>query len=62
MNDSLSQKLFNDGPGGTVGPEVAILNAVVYDLSTTSARPEPGTMVLPGAGLAAIGFHRRRRA
>jgi hypothetical protein len=55
-----SYSILNDGPGGSVGPEVAIENAVGYDLKTTSATPEPGTMALFGAGLAALGFYRRR--
>jgi PEP-CTERM motif len=57
-----SYSILTDGPGGTVGPEVAIENAVGYDLKTSTATPEPATIVLFGAGLAAIGFVRRRRA
>jgi hypothetical protein len=54
--------ILGDGPGGTVGPEVAILNAVGYDLSTVT--PEPGTLVTLGFGFTALGFiaWRRRRA
>ena len=60
-NNTGSFDITNDGPGGTAGPEVAIENAVGYNLAAVST-PEPGTIVLFGAGLAAIGFYRRRRA
>jgi hypothetical protein len=55
--------ITTDGPGGTAGPEVAILNAVGYDLALTAA-PEPGTLILLGFGLVALGFaaYRRRLA
>ena len=55
-----SYSILNDGPGGTVGPEVAILNAVGYNL-TSAATPEPGTMSLIGIGLIALGVAYRRR-
>ena len=48
--------ILSDGPGGTVGPEVSILNAVGFDL----AAPEPGTLALFGLGLAGCGLYRRR--
>ena len=47
--------ILNDG-----GAEVNILNAIGYDVPTkTSATPEPGTIILLGAGLAAIAAYRR---
>lgn len=51
--------ITNDGPGGTAGPEVNILDAVGYNLAT----PEPGTWVTFAFGLAAFGVigYRRRR-
>ena len=48
--------ILTDGPGGIVGPEVSILNAVGFDL----AAPEPGTLALLGLGLAGFGLYRRR--
>jgi len=48
--------ILADGPGGTVGPEVAILNAVDYNLVV----PEPGTLGLPFTALIVLA-HRRRR-
>lgn len=57
--------ITTDGPGHTPGPEVAILNAVGYDLKSASTiAPEPGTMALLGLGLGALGFaaYRRRLA
>jgi hypothetical protein len=59
-NDTGTFDITTDGTGGGAGPEVAILNAVGFNLAGT-ATPEPGTMVLFGAGLAAVGFCRRRR-
>jgi PEP-CTERM motif len=59
-----SFSILTDGPGGTVGPEVAILNAVGYDLKTqTASTPEPASMGLLGFGLMALGglAYRRRR-
>jgi hypothetical protein len=48
------------GAGPTIGSsEIAALTAIGY---TTSSTPEPGTMVLFGAGLAVVGLLRRRRA
>lgn len=50
--------ILNDGGG-----EINILNAVGYDIAATTATPEPGTLVLFGAGLASLGaFRRFRRA
>jgi hypothetical protein len=50
--------ILNDG-----NAEINILNAVGYDLvSATTATPEPGTIVLLGAGLTAVALYRRRRA
>jgi hypothetical protein len=46
------QTILNDG-----GAEINILNAVGYDL----AAPEPGTMLMFGVGLTAIGLLKRRR-
>jgi hypothetical protein len=60
-NPATSQfDITTDGPGQTAGPEVAILNAVGYDLASTAA-PEPGTVVLLGLGLVALGFATYRR-
>jgi hypothetical protein len=52
--------ITNDGPGGTAGPEVAMLNAIGYDL--VSSTPEPGTLGLLGFGFTtgAIVYRRRR--
>jgi hypothetical protein len=46
--------LTNDG-----GPEINILDAVGYNLIATT--PEPGTLLLLGAGSAALSLYRRRR-
>jgi hypothetical protein len=49
--------ISTDGPGSTPGPEVALLNAVGFDV------PEPGSMGLLGASLAVLtiaGIRRRR--
>ena len=46
----------DNGTGG-VGPEVAILNAVGYDLVLS---PEPGTLGLFGASLLVLAFGRNR--
>jgi hypothetical protein len=48
----------NNGYGGT-GPEVAILNAVGFNLNSTST-PEPGTLGLLGAGFVVLALGRRR--
>lgn len=48
--------ILSDGPGGTTGPEVAILNAVGYDL----AAPEPGTLGMMGLALAGLLACRKR--
>jgi hypothetical protein len=50
--------ITTDGPGGTPGPEVAILNAVGFNLQSTS--PEPGTLGLLGASLLALALGRNR--
>jgi len=55
MPDRQTFDILSDGPGGTVGPEVSILNAVGFDL----AAPEPGTLALFGLGLAGLGLYRR---
>jgi hypothetical protein len=48
--------VLTDGIGGTVGPEIAILNAVGYDI------PEPGTLGMLGFGFTALfAFAWRRR-
>jgi hypothetical protein len=50
--------ISTDGPGGTPGPEVALLNAVGFNTV-----PEPGSMGLLGAGIAVLtiaGIRRRR--
>jgi hypothetical protein len=47
--------ILNDGKG-----EINMLNAVGYDLQPTTATPEPGTLVLFGAGFAVlVGLKRR---
>jgi len=48
--------ITTDGPGGTAGPEIAILNAVGYNLA-----PEPGTIWLLGFGFAVLGAVAYRR-
>jgi hypothetical protein len=60
--------ITNDGPGGTDGPEITILNAVGYNLTdpislNDSAVPDPSTMAMLGFGLIYIGafaYLRRR--
>lgn len=47
---------YNGGPG----PEISILNAVGYDLTTT-ATPEPGTVLLFSSGLLGVFAYRRKR-
>jgi hypothetical protein len=50
--------ITNDG-----GAEINILNAVGYDLnSSSSPTPEPGTIALFGAGFALLGVYRLRRS
>jgi hypothetical protein len=51
--------ITTDGPGGTAGPEIAMLNAVGYNL-IQSPTPEPGTLGLLGVSLAAILVGRKR--
>ena len=46
-----------DGPGGTAGPEIAMLNAVGYDLTL----PEPASMLLFGSGLLGLASRARRK-
>jgi hypothetical protein len=48
--------ILNDG-----GSEINVLNAVGYDLKSSLATPEPGTMGLLGAGLTMLAFVVRRR-
>jgi hypothetical protein len=55
-----SFSILTDGPGGTVGPEVSILNAVGFNLSTL-ATPEPDTLGLLGFGFVALGVAAYRR-
>jgi hypothetical protein len=52
-----SLDITTDGPGGTAGPEIAMLNAVGFDLAT----PEPGTPGLFGFGIAVFGIMAYRR-
>jgi len=49
--------ILSDGTGGTAGPEVAILNAVGYNVTA----PEPGTMGMFGLALAGLVVYKRRR-
>jgi hypothetical protein len=51
--------ITTDGPGGTRGPEIAMLNAVGFNLIQSTA-PEPGTLGLLGVSLAAILVGRKR--
>jgi hypothetical protein len=51
--------ITTDGPGGIAGPEIAMLNAVGYNLNTSA--PEPATFGLIGMSLAVAGFVLRRR-
>jgi hypothetical protein len=53
--DGQAFDITTDGPGGTPGPEVAILNAVGFNLT-----PEPGTLGLLGASLIALALGRKR--
>jgi hypothetical protein len=48
----------NDGPGGTPGPEVSMLDAVGYNVAAT---PEPGTVGMLALGFAVLGMAARRR-
>jgi hypothetical protein len=50
--------ITTDGPGGTAGPEIAMLNAVGYNL--LSSTPEPGTLGLLGASLMVLALGRNR--
>lgn len=50
--------ITTDGPGGTTGPEIAMLNAVGYNLASTT--PEPTTFGLIGASLIGLGLLRNR--
>jgi len=51
--------ITTDGPGGTPGPEIAILNAIGYNLQ--SATPEPATFGLLCASFLTLGIMRYRR-
>ncbi len=54
--------ITTDGPGGTYGPEITILNAIGYN---ETPAPEPATTATSGLGFAALGWivwRRQRRA
>lgn len=56
----VSVGITTDGPGGTNGPEITILNAIGYD----EIAPEPATFAMLGSGIAVlawIGWRRRHR-
>ncbi len=58
----LSFDITNDFQGGA-GPEVAMLNAVGFNLNSTStATPEPGSVVLLCGSLGVLALYRRRKA
>lgn len=59
LASSLQFNITTDGPGGIKGPEIAMLNAVGFNLAS-SATPEPGTWGLIGLSLVALALGRNR--
>jgi len=56
-----SFNVTTDGPGGTPGPEGAILNAVGFD-ENPATTPEPASMVLLGSGMLVLAGRRRKKS
>jgi hypothetical protein len=63
-NPQVQDAFTGPGPGPTLGTsEIDALTAVGYKLTSTTSTPEPGTMILFGAGVSVLALvYRRRRA